>query len=259
MTNDIRWHKKTSRLPADTKALLDERYDDVVREIKTGESLRVICKRDGLNYQTFYKQVKCYNPEVLSMKKGERSRSRISESRIAKYRGHINVDELIDLYSNKKKSSYELAAKYNVTINAILNMLRDNGVELNAQSDYWTEDRRDHYRKLGLDGTIGIHGQSHHIHKKTDIELMFAQWCDDNDIECIEEYRIKPKGHRYDYYLPKLNLLVELDGLIWHTLPGRRKKDINYMYEAAKMCYNIIRFDDKLIYSTRGRCFDRIL
>jgi len=38
----------------------------------------------------------------------------------------------------------------------------------------------------------------------------------DNNIEYIQEYKLKGKRYRYDIYLPKLNVLIELDGMHHH-------------------------------------------
>lgn len=47
------------------------------------------------------------------------------------------------------------------------------------------------------------------------LEEIFAKMLDDEKIVWLNQYRIGVK--LYDFYLPKYNLLIEIDGDYWHS------------------------------------------
>ena len=62
-------------------------------------------------------------------------------------------------------------------------------------------------------------------HSGTKPELKFKEILDSNNIEYKHQYSVQwKKGWKkwYDFYLPTLNLLVEIDGIYWH---GKGLKD----------------------------------
>ncbi len=80
-------------------------------------------------------------------------------------------------------------------------------------------------------------------------EKFFQDWCLDQGLECIYQYQITENGHNYDFYLPELNALVEIDGDFWHGLDGVRhdaeelqERDRKLTIMAKKKGYNIFRF-----------------
>ncbi len=50
---------------------------------------------------------------------------------------------------------------------------------------------------------------------QSDLELMICQMLDDMNVEYKTEFQVKQK--RADFYIPKYNLIVEADGLYWHS------------------------------------------
>lgn len=47
------------------------------------------------------------------------------------------------------------------------------------------------------------------------LEESFSKMLDDEKISWINQYRIGEK--KYDFYLPKYNILIEIDGDYWHS------------------------------------------
>lgn len=39
------------------------------------------------------------------------------------------------------------------------------------------------------------------------------------NIEYVTQYKIAPFAYRYDFYLPKYNTIIEVDGDFWHSNP----------------------------------------
>ena len=65
--------------------------------------------------------------------------------------------------------------------------------------------------------------------KDTKPELEFKEWCDERGIDYVHQYALPwKKGWKkwYDFYLPKLNLLVEIDGTYWHG-KGLKYEELN--------------------------------
>lgn len=81
----------------------------------------------------------------------------------------------------------------------------------------------------------------------TDIELMFATWCMENDINYEFQYVIdgEETEHAYDFYLPDFNLIVETDGEYWHETPIAKMKDEIFEESARRFGYHLIRLKRK--------------
>ena len=76
------------------------------------------------------------------------------------------------------------------------------------------------------------------------IERLFAEWAKEECIDVQPQFRIDGEGHCYDFYIFGTKILVELDGVYWHTRPGARQKDEYYEERAKKCGYRVIRFTD---------------
>lgn len=62
------------------------------------------------------------------------------------------------------------------------------------------------------------------------------------DIE--PQYQIPKYYHNYDFYIPEFNLLVEYDGVYWHSKRKNQIKDRKHEVEAKKRGFNITRVTD---------------
>ena len=76
-------------------------------------------------------------------------------------------------------------------------------------------------------------------------ELEFKEWLDSKSIDYVEQYRKVGNGHPYDFFIPSLNLLVEIDGFYWHQSDKQKIKDNNHTREAVERGYNIVRICTK--------------
>ena len=62
------------------------------------------------------------------------------------------------------------------------------------------------------------------------------------DIE--PQFQIPRYYHNYDFYIKEFNLLVEYDGVYWHSKKRNQIKDRKHEIEAKKQGYNITRVTD---------------
>lgn len=98
---------------------------------------------------------------------------------------------------------------------------------------------------------------------------MFEKEITKNEIPFEKQYIIKEYGHTYDFYIPSLNLLVELDGDYWHgNKPENKlkdfqkktqKRDIRNTDDAINLNYKIIRFWGSVFTKLTKECFEEII
>lgn len=228
-------------------------YEEILKELEAGNSLKNICEVNDLKYHPLYKKIKKDFPHLLNRKKSNLVKNRYKKAQEIP----LNVDEVVRLYTIEKISAREIANRMNVVQNVILKRLRDLGIPKNNQSEYWTDDRRKHQSKLCHDGVIGIHNPNNK-YRYTGIEQRFAAWLDNNGISFERQKQLTKGHHRYDFYLNGTNILVEIDGAYWHNKKSQQIKDKKFIDEAEKLGYNVIRFSDTEINETKDICFERI-
>lgn len=49
----------------------------------------------------------------------------------------------------------------------------------------------------------------------------------------------------YDFYISDINLLIEFDGVYWHSLKEVKLRDIKKTKYAKNNGYNLLRFNEK--------------
>jgi very-short-patch-repair endonuclease len=86
--------------------------------------------------------------------------------------------------------------------------------------------------------------------KETSLEKIARQALEELGIKFKSKFWINIKGYspkEYDFYIPSLNLLLEIDGEYWHSLPKNVKND-KYKDELAKIAgYKLLRIPEKLV------------
>jgi len=88
---------------------------------------------------------------------------------------------------------------------------------------------------------------------------MFKEWCDVNGVHYKHQFRIKGKGHPYDFIICGYDLLVEVDGDYWYNKEEQIIKDKDQEKFATENGFRIIRFLRSKIHDTKSKCFDIIL
>ena len=248
----------TPRIHAPNKGTGQQIPDEVITEIicrlqTEQDSLLAIAKDYSYKYSDLYHFIRQRDPNVLRRKWSAKVRQRMGVPR-----KNLPDDEIVALYK-EGKSSNALAEKYGVTNNTILKRLREAGVPLNDQSIYFTDERKEHQRKLANDGAIGIHAQGDGAYRFTKPERQFAAWCDEHDIGYTRQFQIHKGEHRYDFLIDGTKNIVEIDGVYWHSTTKQKKLDAKHESSAIDEGYTVIRFTDKEINETKTACFDRLI
>lgn len=231
----------------------------VVKQIKTGESLRAICNELDLNYHAFYKKIKKDFPELLSRNKSDIVKKRMSESKWS----NVSKETLIDLYFNKKMTYSEISKELNIAKGSITGLFKKYELNPKSMKDYvdaiWTNEKRNQQRQKCYNGEIGIHAQGSSAYRFTKPERNFASWCDKNMIKYERQFQIEKGTHRYDFLLTEKNIIVEIDGEFWHSSEEQKTKDKSFENFAKVNGYKIIRFTDKQIAKSKTNCFKILL
>jgi len=63
-------------------------------------------------------------------------------------------------------------------------------------------------------------------------------------IDHIFQFRPENFSMVYDFYIPNMNLLIEFDGIYWHSLKEVKLRDIEKTKYARDDGYNLLRFDE---------------
>lgn len=229
----------------------DDMLKEIVEKVAAGESLSYVAREYPISYYRLYIEVREKHPDLLNMSKSQSVRDRLSESKKLK----LPNDKIAEMYTSGR-SSYDIAAEFNTTPCTILSRLAEMGIELNDQSIYWTEERKEVYRQKCYDGEIGVHAQGDGAYRFTKPEREFAAWCDDRNIPYTRQFQLEPGTHRYDFYLDGTDIIVEIDGEYWHSSDEQKMKDDYFDLCAKEAGYEVLRFTDNEISKTKGRCFE---
>lgn len=93
--------------------------------------------------------------------------------------------------------------------------------------------------------------------KATSIEIKIKSLLIDNKIPFIEQYKID-KRWLFDFYIKNTNILIECDGVYWHSLPKRKILDKQKDADAILAGYKVIRLQEELIMTNNQKCLDII-
>ena len=84
--------------------------------------------------------------------------------------------------------------------------------------------------------------------KKTWIESWCAEWLEQHNLPYVYQYQIPQTTstlrHYFDFYIPSLHLLIEMDGVYWHQDEQQIQNDKFFDATAKKAGYNIMRISD---------------
>jgi very-short-patch-repair endonuclease len=88
----------------------------------------------------------------------------------------------------------------------------------------------------------------------TDIERIMGRALRDAKVKYVEQQRVGP--YYADFYLPELNVIVEVDGEYWHR--GREDKDAQRDAYMARCGYRVFRFGGEFVKSNAAGCVRRV-
>ncbi len=174
----------------------------------------------------------------------------------------LNSETLFQLYNVEKKDLYEIANMFSVSPAGVLYRMKKLGIKTRNKSEAIAlmynkkPEVRERHRKNANLGLTGVF-KSGNNYSFTWIEKDFLVYCENNNIPYKRPFQIVPDGHRYDF-LVRDRIIVELDGMYWHNKPKQKEKDLLFEQQAKASGYDIVRFTDKEISETKGKCFEII-
>lgn len=196
-----------------------------------------------LSYYTVYTALKTSSDIFISTKNNGK-RSFGSNNRGHDKRQSIQDAEytnIIRLYEEELLTMKQIGYQYNCTAGAVLNFFKKHKINRRSISDanklIWTDEKRAQARETGINNYLNSRK------KDTLPERKFYEWALLNKHNIIKQYKIIGSHHPYDFFLPDKNLLVEIDGTFWHSLPKQKIRDTAQVEYAVNSGYNIIRID----------------
>ena len=149
---------------------------------------------------------------------------KISRQTLYNYLNKLNI-RVIDKKIEKLKSLME-QEKLN-----ILSLYFDGNLtmeEIGSIYDTWGNNISEYFKRWGIKAREGSIGKPSRLERKFRDEFLK----DIRDDEIKPQYKID--GRFYDFYIPKLNLLIEINGDYWHGNPKVFKKLNKYQKMSKK-------------------------
>lgn len=236
---------------------LDAKIHQIESLLEGGFSVSEIARTMSYGYAAVYNAIKRHNlSHYVSVNNNGKSKT---TKGYVKSLQKFTRDELFDLYHNKKMNLYEIADAYDISASGVFQYMKKLGIDTRSKSEAnqilyeKNPELREVHRQNAYDGKTGIHRR--HTRQNSWIEREFEKFCIAESIPYEKQYQIDKMDHRYDFKIYN-NILVELDGEYWHNTPKQRKVDHRNESIAQSKSYVIIRFTDRQIKQTKGRCFN---
>lgn len=239
--------------------LLEQQFKCVQVAINqhTCDSLMSACKWLRFNYCNLYNYIKNYHSEFQCSTKtnGSTAASKVAACNKKK---PINLDLVKKLYYDDHLSMEQIGHQLGCSASTICRIFAKHHLTARTKSENikhllaTSEQYREFVRARNIDAYINRRTTG------TKPERQFAQFCIDNHIEFIEQYRKVGNRHPYDFFLPRYNLLVEIDGTYWHSSQQQRAKDQLHNQQAIDRGYNIVRIDTTELANQKGNYWNWI-
>lgn len=80
----------------------------------------------------------------------------------------------------------------------------------------------------------------------TSIEIKCASFLSENNIEYVSQFVLITEkcSWVFDFYIPSMNLLIEIDGEYWHSKPMQINRDVLKTNAAKNLGYRLLRLSD---------------
>lgn len=163
----------------------------------------------------------------------------------------LSKEKLIELYIAQKLCAREIAESYNAGQVAVLNRLRKFDIPVRTKSEAF---------KIAKNKIDAIWPNPKNQKScNTRPERCFVAWASQNSIEIEPQFMINRRGHRYDFKIKNLDLIIEIDGVYWHSFPEQKARDKRFDDYAIENGFRVLRFSDNVIYESNSTCFDVII
>jgi len=220
-------------------------------------SCREITDATGLLYSTVrtFLQANNYQPRKTSQKAQE----------VRRRRKKVVDDVLVRLYVTEQKTMKDVAKYFGITPGAVCLHCQRLGISRTSQEgsalarSKLTPDEIAADFAFRSERALRMIANSTQKYSHTDIENLFIDWCGANAIPYQHQFRVKNIRHVYDFYLPDINTIIEVDGDYWHAKPEQISKDVAANIAAQQAGFGIVRFLRSEIKRTKSKCFDALL
>lgn len=185
-------------------------------------------------------------------------------------------EQMLNLYTAKRLTFAEIARQLNTSITVVSRLLKEYGIPLRNRSERasidwsqsnddrrqragqrlssWNSDNLDKLREFALLATAAsIKSQG-----PTSIECRMMAELD--RLQLIYSFQFEVGGKFIcDFYLPDRNLIIECDGIYWHSTDENQKRDKSKDAYLKACGYQVLRFTDKDINRHLKDCVAKIL
>ena len=219
---------------------------------KECDSLLQACQILNCNYANLYAYIKKYHKdfECTRSRNGNRKLNNDIKQKKLKIKA-TDLEDIKRLYFKEKLNMQQIAKRYNCTAAVVCHYFKKFNIVSRTKSEILKERFNDpKFREKVRQNNIKNYLKRRKYNTKP--EQDFVYYCQSNNIEFIEQYRHVGNGHPYDFFLPKYNLLVEIDGTYWHSFPKQQLKDQQHVDDAIKKGYNIVRIDTTELAQSQG-------
>lgn len=93
----------------------------------------------------------------------------------------------------------------------------------------------------------------------TSLERKFMDWAVTNGVDFEYQFQIRKNWHRYDFLIVNTNIIVEMDGDFWHSLPEHVERDRKYDDTAHSHGYTVVRIRESDVQCNTSVFDERIL
>lgn len=148
-----------------------------------------------------------------------------------------------DLYENALTLK-QIAERYSVTPVTVMHYMKKHGIprrskgEANTLRYVQNPKERERYRDMVFAGITGYPSSS----RESWIEIECRLTLERLGIAYEQEFKIVGHGHSYDFRVG--NLLIEMDGVYWHSNPKQAAKDAKHERIANEHGFRVVRITD---------------
>lgn len=235
--------------------ILEQQFVEVKEAINQHkcDSLLHACRIFNFKYNNLYGYIKKYHSdfECSRLNNGKSRSSRKAQEHFKKLKDE-DKEKIVELYVNQHLTMYQIAEFLNCSASAVCQYFAKHGIKARSKSEngIYVYKNNEVYREYVRERNIQTY-LKRRTHS-TKPEIQFANFCRENDIAYIEQYRQVGNKHPYDFFLQDCNLLVEIDGTYWHSTPEQKVKDQQHVDDALAKGYNIVRIDTSELAKENG-------
>lgn len=246
-----------SKRQATIRQQLEQNFGEPLDQTCGRLSCREIVDQSGMDYMLVYNFLR-------EMRYTPRKVSEYSQQ-VRRGRKKVDDDKLRELYVDKKLNMQQVGDYFGISKGAVclhcqrLGISRSTAEAAKVVTDNLTPSERKARKERQSDMQLLRIATSKKKYSHTDIERKFIAWCETNAVEYKHQYRIKGIRHVYDFYLPQLNCIIEVDGDYWHSTAAQLSRDAMFTAAATGIGYNVMRFLRSEIIKSKSECFASIL